>query len=190
MSTNDTLRGLLAEAKDYVNFCTTTEAGDLLNRISAALAEPVSGGVVLPERQRVKADANYNWNIGYNQALDDVAALNGGAVAGQSDAARDVLAERQRQISAEGWTTAHDDKYTGCELAAAAATYAVCTDPEQLKICGAVAWPWLRCWWKPVNYRRNLVKAGALLLAEIERIDRQGRDACTCKPLESERGGE
>jgi hypothetical protein len=33
-------------------------------------------------------------------------------------------------------------------------------------------WPWARQWWKPTGARRDLVKAAALLLAEIERIDR------------------
>lgn len=89
-----------------------------------------------------------------------------------SAAATDVLAERQRQITAEGWTTEHDDRNASCELAAAAATYATCTEPEQLQICGAAAWPWRRGWWKPTTYRRNLIKAGALILAEIERLDR------------------
>lgn len=89
-----------------------------------------------------------------------------------STAARDVLAERTRQITAEGWTPEHDDRNGSCELAAAAATYATCTEPEQLQISGAVAWPWRRGWWKPTTYRQNLVKAGALILAEIERLDR------------------
>lgn len=29
-----------------------------------------------------------------------------------------------------------------------------------------------RDWWKPKDRRRNLVKAGALIVAEIERLDR------------------
>ena len=33
-------------------------------------------------------------------------------------------------------------------------------------------WPWLSSWWKPSTNRRDLVKAGALILAEIERLDR------------------
>lgn len=33
-------------------------------------------------------------------------------------------------------------------------------------------WPWSRAWWKPASRRRCLIKAGALILAEIERIDR------------------
>lgn len=37
---------------------------------------------------------------------------------------------------------------------------------------GAYHWPWSREWWKPKNPRRDLVKAGALIVAEIERLDR------------------
>ena len=89
-----------------------------------------------------------------------------------TDAARDVLAERQRQISAEGWTPDHDDEHDTGSLAAAAGCYAMYTlaypagDPHH-------NWPWDKAWWKPsADRRRNLVKAGALILAEIERLDR------------------
>ncbi len=88
----------------------------------------------------------------------------------------DVLAERTRQIEAEGWTPEHDDKHDECQLAAAAACYAVCGEERHLKkfvYDGARLWPWSIGWWKPSNYRRNLVKAAALLLAEIERLDRR-----------------
>lgn len=36
------------------------------------------------------------------------------------------------------------------------------------------AWPttWAEDWWKPKNPRRDLVRAAALLIAEIERLDR------------------
>jgi hypothetical protein len=90
-------------------------------------------------------------------------------------AACDVLAERARQIGAEGWTAAHDDKYASRELSRAAACYALHTEPvgnvgDYLRF-----WPWPADWWKPTNYRRNLVKAGALILAEIERTDRAER---------------
>ncbi len=36
----------------------------------------------------------------------------------------------------------------------------------------SLAWPWDEQWWKPSTARRDLIKAGALILAEIERIDR------------------
>lgn len=94
-----------------------------------------------------------------------------------SAAVRDVLAERQRQITVEGWGVERDDKYIDCELARAAATYTLCTDPGQLKVCDAPVWPWPMHWWKPTTYRRNLVKAAALLLAEIERVDRASAHA-------------
>lgn len=79
------------------------------------LAEPVSGGVRFPERaSRSNVDVTLGAlgmygrvDIGqavkiYNQALDDFAALNGGAVAGQSPAA--VLAAKgvsSRSLGAE-----------------------------------------------------------------------------------------
>ncbi|GAG33310.1 unnamed protein product, partial [marine sediment metagenome] len=33
-------------------------------------------------------------------------------------------------------------------------------------------WPWDPSWWKPTDERRNLEKAGALIVAELERLDR------------------
>lgn len=85
----------------------------------------------------------------------------------------DVLAERLRQVTAEGWTPEHDDTHTECQLARAAAVYATCTDYRQLTLLGVTVWPWHPQWWKFTNYRRSLVKAAALLIAEIERLDRK-----------------
>lgn len=83
-------------------------------------------------------------------------------------AAADVLAERRRQVEAEGWTQEHDGLHSTQELAFAAACYATADagDPPP------AVWPWHLSWWKPTDRRRNLVKAGALILAEIERLDR------------------
>lgn len=82
-----------------------------------------------------------------------------------TDAARDVLSERQRQKDIEGWTAEFDDTYKSRELARAAACYAY---PE----LSLRAWPWTLKWWKPTTERRNLIKSAALALAEIERLDR------------------
>lgn len=101
-------------------------------------------------------------------AVPDAAPSGTGAV-------RDVLAERQRQVEAEGWTAEHDDQHTGGELAQAAAAYAFYfTDADNTQPAAEVLWPlsWASAWWKPWDRRRNLVKAGALILAEIERLDR------------------
>ena len=94
-----------------------------------------------------------------------------------SRAARDVLVERRRQISVEGWTPEHDDGHRHDDLPRAAACYALSAagyrgdDPAHLRF-----WPWLGRWWKPSTPRRDLVKAGALILAEIERLDRRVED--------------
>tara|TARA_R110002049_G_scaffold73666_16_gene190280 strand:- start:774 stop:1604 length:831 start_codon:yes stop_codon:yes gene_type:complete len=87
-------------------------------------------------------------------------------------AARDVLAERQRQIDAEGWTPEHDDEHGAGEMAAAAGCYAFHAALGGWPDLSPYLWPWDKAWWKPTTPRRNLVKAGALILAEIERLDR------------------
>lgn len=103
-----------------------------------------------------------------------------GAQAGLSDAARDVLAERRRQIEQEGYDIAHDDEHVNDEMAAYATFYAM---PP-----GAREWPaeetgYGLTWgeaiipehWGPAKSgvrRSDLIKAGALIVAEIERLDR------------------
>jgi hypothetical protein len=97
-----------------------------------------------------------------------------------SQAARDVLAERQRQISVEGWTPEHDDEHVGGDLAAAGACYAVYSatygcigsTPQYRAGNPPWAWPFSPRWWKPKTGREDLVKAAAMMLAEIEKIDR------------------
>ena len=94
----------------------------------------------------------------------------------QTAAARDVLTERGRQVSAEGWSPEHDDKHTNGQMAVAAGYYALaCGFPHERDIGNGHLpnhWPWDAYWWKPRDHRRNLVRAGALILAEIERLDR------------------
>jgi len=41
---------------------------------------------------------------------------------------------------------------------------------------GKIAWPWDPKWWKPKDRRRDLVRAAALIIAEIDRHDREVRD--------------
>jgi hypothetical protein len=105
----------------------------------------------------------------------------------------EIAAERSRQIEVEGWTPEHDDEHDRGQLANAAACYANPDNVSWTDIWGrglnpdgsvrpvgiakvsftrALRWPWEQRWWKPADKRRNLVKAAALLVAEIERLDR------------------
>ena len=107
----------------------------------------------------------------------------------------DIAAERRRQIEVEGWTTKHDAGHFAGEMARAAAAYAVYGSmPKdrvfQVDVYGrsryggerqyqfgwflpaTMLWPWDADWWKPKDPRRDLVRAGALIVAEIERLDR------------------
>jgi uncharacterized coiled-coil protein SlyX len=86
-------------------------------------------------------------------------------------AIRDIMAERARQQSVEGWTPEHDDEHVRGEIASAAAAYAV-AGLEGGEAISIGIWPWSREWWKPKDRRRDLVRAGALIVAEIERLDR------------------
>jgi hypothetical protein len=125
---------------------------------------------------RPKAKGKY---VSYEDHLAQLAALQGGPPS--TPAATDVLAERQRQITDEGWDAEHDDEHDSGELAAAACAYALYAADElhpQSQGDGDYGrvippmWPFHISWYKPEDPRRALVKAAALILAEIERIDR------------------
>jgi hypothetical protein len=90
-----------------------------------------------------------------------------------TQALTDVAAERRRQIEVEGWTAEHDDAHSSGQMAGAAICYLVEDIPHWARReAQGCYWPWDQAWWKPGVHRRNLVKAGALILAEIERLDR------------------
>ncbi|MEJ3609893.1 hypothetical protein VQ060_00160 [Pseudomonas sp. KBN06P05117] len=88
----------------------------------------------------------------------------------------DVQAERRRQVTTEGWTPEHDDAHSYGQMARAAACYALAgssaPNDGTAALLVSLAWPWDEQWWKPTTTRRDLVKACALGLAEIERLDR------------------
>ncbi len=134
------------------------EAVTLTSEQTGALHEQIMAGL-RPEIERLRA------------AAQDAKRL--------TKAAQAVLAERERQMAVHGWMPDHDDEHDAGELAAAAAAYAGHAadhlhplsqgdggdDPPGI-------WPWDREWWKPSTPRRDLEKAAALILAEMERLDR------------------
>jgi hypothetical protein len=85
-----------------------------------------------------------------------------------------IMGERRRQLEVLEFTPGHDDAYTDGELAIAAAAYALATRDNYLTTA-QIIWPWPVGTFKAGSSmrRRNLVKAGALILAEIERLDRE-----------------
>ena len=91
-----------------------------------------------------------------------------------TQALQDVAAERRRQIESEGWSADHDDDHAAGELAIAAACYALSSTGSIISPNTALGalWPWAWHWWKPKDRRRDLVRAAALIIAEIERLDR------------------
>lgn len=99
------------------------------------------------------------------------------------EAIADIAAERARQISSEGWTPDHDDEHEHGEMAMAAAAYAFASGhplyEEHWNDTPPPWWKWDRKWWKPKDARRNLVRAGALIVAEIERLDRAQHNRST-----------
>lgn len=102
----------------------------------------------------------------------------------------EIAAERRRQIEGEGWTLEHDDKHLGGEMAYAAAWYVLNAESHYYHDMVGVAdksnslyshfagkyswckWPWSLDWWKPKSPRRDLIRAAALIVAEVERLDR------------------
>jgi len=87
-----------------------------------------------------------------------------------SKALEDIAAERNRQVVEEGWAVSHDDEHADGELAEAAACY--CMSHRDSEYSPPAWWPWSASWWKPKGRRRDLVRAAALIVAEIERLDR------------------
>ena len=95
--------------------------------------------------------------------------------------------ERKRQISAEKFDVEHDIEEDAGELAFAASAYAQHAAFQSL-IEGSEysnvtheyipePWPWDESWWKPSNDKiRNLAKAGALIAAEIDRLQRLNKN--------------
>jgi hypothetical protein len=91
-----------------------------------------------------------------------------------------IAEERERQVSKGGWTALHDQGHHRGEIAMAAASYAACAGAQvrfhrsdMSDIEPPSQWPWGSKWWKPSDDPvRTLTKAGALIAAEIDRIQR------------------
>lgn len=89
-----------------------------------------------------------------------------GEAGDETDGAARIASERRRQVEREGWSPGHDDQYKSRELIQAAVVY----------LTQSGAWP---DGWDPNfdkryqhSYERRLEIAGALIAAEIDRMER------------------
>lgn len=122
-----------------------------------------------------------------------------------SDGVTLIAMERERQVSVEGWTSRHDDQHDTHELSRAAVCYiwagrqASLSPDEQMPMWEVVrlprdlgssewrvpGWPWAASLWKAsADPIRNLVKAGALIAAEIDRLQRVNVSEADASPKE------
>lgn len=90
----------------------------------------------------------------------------------------DLIAdERERQQTKEGYTHDHDDQHQLGELGQAAHCYWLLGagslgNDDQSEVEAPEGWPWEPEDWNPKTRLRNLVRAGALFQAEIDRLCR------------------
>lgn len=111
------------------------------------------------------------------------------------DGATLIAEERRRQVETEGWSAEHDDEHGADDMARAAACYATpdyrrsmesrvqpgSTRSPEFYVSVPRMWPWFADDWKPSpdDRVRELAKAGALIAAEIDRLQRKAAKEAT-----------
>lgn len=127
------------------------------------------------------ANSDDPWEPDYAELVERILA---GRITGGAEA---IAVERVRQVAEEGWSPEHDDEHDDGSIAGAGASYAALAARQigsGMHHAEAVAppsqvWRWSADWWKPSDDpMRNLVRGGALIAAEIDRLLREeaGRD--------------
>lgn len=98
------------------------------------------------------------------------------AFAVSQNAIEEIYRERRRQVDSKGWTPEHDDGHDAGEIARAAAAYALPPatglGDNWLNQYALDIWPFHPDGFRHKDRRRDLIRAGALIVAEIERLDR------------------
>lgn len=89
----------------------------------------------------------------------------------------EIRAASASLISEEGWSPEHDDEFRHGEMKLAAMAYVQIASAKDYAtdLPAPRYWPWDARSWKPKNKRRDLIRAAALIVAEIERMDRCDR---------------
>jgi hypothetical protein len=174
LAKSDVLHNALREHSEYLGWDVHEAAADLIRKLAVAreLVKEAS------EIMQITYAGNFPAGIESFLVRADRVAAPVSPADKALDGAVAIKAERQRQIDREGWTAAHDDEHAEAEMVAAALCYASCAAQQargQSVAMGNILahWPWERSWWKPSDDPiRNLTKAGALIAAEIDRLQR------------------
>lgn len=82
-----------------------------------------------------------------------------------------IAEERKKQVEKHGYAPEHDDQHTERQLIDAAFSYITVTEDEEFDVTTQSFWPWENG--KPAKSEIDaLAKAGALIAAEIDRLQR------------------
>lgn len=162
---NEQLLKMQAEAekkqKAYDEYVEKAEKayGDLLDE-NRRLAESTDEQESLQQLQQ-KLDDALAMNRKLHERLSGVTATTGAYM---------IAVERERQVKDEGYNAEHDQAHAPMTLAKAAVSYILCNDEKKRKIAKTTYWPWEDKYYKPRDMKRNLVRAGALIAAAIDRL--------------------
>lgn len=89
-----------------------------------------------------------------------------------SKGAKLIAEERRRQVEEEGWDAKHDAQHSPGDLSYVARCYTSVYIHENTPL--PEGWPWNVEYWKPSDDKiKNLVRAGALIAAEIDLLLRR-----------------
>lgn len=133
--------------------------GDLLDE-NRRLTEPTDEQESLYLLQQ-KLDDALAENRQLHERLSGVTATTGAYM---------IAVERERQIKDEGYNAEHDHVHEPMTLARAAVSYILCNDEKKRRIAKTTYWPWEDKYYKPRDMKRNLIRAGALVAAAIDRL--------------------
>lgn len=93
-----------------------------------------------------------------------------------ADAAVQIVAERERQITGERFEPGHDEEHPPGELAMAGMCYLEHAFGVTYELDAMPRpWPLGEEWWKPKDTLRDTVRAGALIAADADRFVRARR---------------
>lgn len=114
-----------------------------------------------------------------NNGLPEPSSIPAMPLIGMDKVLADIKRKRQRQVVVHGRSRLHDDLHTDGEIAIAAIPYIQSAYMEKLGLTAeelGVFWPWVNEPPKLAQPRRELLlNAAALLVADIERLDRIGK---------------